>query len=215
MGKGSGGTRGSARGGGGAMAKAKEEYEAYVHGGGYYDEIGESIFGEKTEKQYEHMDALFQPAKEDIVLYRGTSTEELNSIMDEAGISGNDVNELVGKTFTSTNFKSTTEQKRYADDYASDIYDYSQKELNSRDLRRNLSGNEEYNGKVLIRYEVAKGTPVVKRADVTDTIGRGAQHEHTIRRNVQMKVKSVTKKWDSLYDDRYEYELVIQVGKKG
>lgn len=178
---------------------AQKEYYEYTHGGGYFFEI----MGE-----YSHMDAVFSGAKNNMTLYRGTSTEELKPLLKDVGVKNiEDYKKAEGKEFISKNFKSTSNNIKTADDFASDVYD-----------RFDDGGDYVLDHHVIIRYNVAKGTPIVERKDERRFGARGGDGEYTLGRNVSMKIKSINRKKISYSSYRrgfgYKYEVEIDVKKK-
>ena len=178
---------------------AQKEYYEYTHGGGYFFEtIGE----------YSHMDAVFSGAKNNMTLYRGTSTEELKPLLKDVGVKNiEDYKKAEGKEFISKNFKSTNINIKTADDFAGDVYD-----------RFDDGGEYVLDHHVIIRYNVAKGTPIVERKDERRFGARGGDGEYTLGRNVSMKIKSINRKKVSYSAYRsgfgYKYEVEIDVKKK-
>lgn len=180
---------------------AQKEYYEYTHGGGYYYEI----MGE-----YSHMEAVFSGAKNDMTLYRGTTTEELKPLLKDVGVKNiEDYKKAEGKEFISKNYKSTSTNIKTADDFASDVYD-----------RFDDDGEYVLDHPVIVRYNIAKGTPIVERKDERRFGARGGDGEHTLGRNVSMKIKSIKRErtpMDSSYrkgKKAYRYYVEIDVKKK-
>lgn len=200
MSKGGGNTRSKFPKKANLLELAQKEYYEYTHGGGYFSEI----MGE-----YSHMDAVFSGAKNDMTLYRGTSTEELKPLLKDVGVKNiEDYKKAEGKEFISKNFKSTSTNIKTAGDYSGDVYD-----------RYDDDGEYVLDHPVVIRYNVAKGTPIAERKDEGRTAARGGVGEHTLGRNVSMKIKSIKRKRTSMEDAyrngvAYRYEVEIDVKKK-
>ena len=183
MAKGSGSTRASSWRDKGKLSPEQAYYE-YTHGGGIHNE-----------SKLTAMDKLFKPATEDIDLHRGTSVNELLAIMQENGFKG-DIEDIEGMTFNMKHYESTTGVDTYAEDYATDAF--------------GLLGTSAFNTPVVLHLNVKKGTPVVKRSEHTDTVGRGASQEYTIGRNVEWTVDYVANSINDSYGEDY-YEIGVTV----
>lgn len=191
MGKRSGGTRGtnssnssksrkSTNGGVSDMELARKEYDQYIHGEGYFSDNG----------KFSHVDLLAKPTTENIQLYRGSTNEELDAIMNKLGISGDNYRKLEGKSYNDKYLKSTSSNKRDADNYASDVYDLNEmREENDMPLLR----------PVVFHYNVGKGTKVISRkGQGFETSGRGAMCEHTLPHGTKYTIRSVSEERDYL-----------------
>lgn len=170
---------------------AKKQYSEYVNGNGYStDEKG----------LFDKVDLLAKPLNENTSLYRGGSNEELDAIMSQLRLSGS-YNKLVGQTYTDKHLKSTTTQKRYAEDYASDVMDIN-------DVRE--EEGEPPLIQVLFHYNAKKGTKVIKRKEHDSGDGRGAGGEHTIAHNQKYTITSLEKKVNFFGDDEYHVYVDVE-----
>lgn len=174
---------------------AQEQLREFTHGGGYFGQ---------TLGEFSVMDLALSGAKNDMVLWRASDTEELKSMLKDTGINNiENFKKAEGKEFTSKYFKSTSTNKKSAEQYLGDTYD------------RQEPGNFTEHP-VMFRFNVSKGTPVAERND--GELARGANGEHTLGRNVSMKIKSIKRenKWryDNDYADGKAWEYVVEIDVK-
>lgn len=170
---------------------AKKQYHEYVNGNGYLTD---------EEGLFNKVDLLAKPLKENTTLYRGGSNEELDAIMSQLKLTGS-YYELVGKTYTDRYLKSTTANKAYAEDYASDIMDVN-------DMRE-MDGEPPLTA-VLFHYNAKKGTKVINRKENDSSTGRGSSEENTIAHNQKYTITRIREKVNVFGDDEYHVYIDVE-----
>lgn len=171
MAKGNGTTRVS--GSRGSRESAMALYDFWLRGGSNTinrqidASFAPSFFDDGVRRDLNLLDTVFEPAENDLQLYKGVPDNFALYAMRQTGAKGED--DLVGKSFVDKFYSSTSENTRAARDYA--------------------YRNEEAEDVSILHFSVKKGTPVARAVGYTD-------QETTLRRNLRYTIRRIRREQD-------------------